>query len=126
VRARRLEGRAVTGRRALCRAEEIAEGEARGFPPAPGGLTGLIALRRGGVLRVYVNACPHLGLPLEILPDRFLDPAGRFLVCSAHGARFRPEDGRCVTGPCSGEALERVPCDVDADGRLTVPAEAGR
>jgi len=116
----------VSGRRVLCRAEEIGEGEARGFPPAPGGLTGLIALRRGGVLRVFVNACPHLGLPLEVLPDRFLDEAGRYLVCSAHGARFRPEDGRCVSGPCAGEGLEAVPAEVDAAGQLTVPAEAGR
>lgn len=116
----------MTGRRALCRAAEIAAGEARGFPPAPGGLTGLIAVSCGGTVRVYVNACPHLGLPLELLPDRFLDDAGRYLVCSAHGARFRPEDGRCVSGPCSGEVLEAVPCEVDADGMLTVPADAGR
>lgn len=116
----------MTGRRALCRADDIAEGQARGFPPAPGGLTGLIAVRRAGELRVYVNACPHLGLPLEVLPDRFLDSAGRYLVCSAHGARFRPEDGRCVAGPCNGAVLESVPCEVDADGLVTVPAEAGR
>lgn len=116
----------MSGRRILCRADAIAEGEARGFPPMPGGLTGLVALRRAGQLHVYVNACPHLGLPLEMLPDHFLDAAGRYLVCSAHGARFRPEDGRCVSGPCSGEALEAVPCEVDAEGRLTVPAEAGR
>ncbi|MCX7684127.1 MAG: Rieske 2Fe-2S domain-containing protein [Acetobacteraceae bacterium] len=116
----------MSGRRALCRAEEIAEGEARGFPPPPGGLTGLVALRRGGEIRVYVNACPHLGLPLELLPGRFLDASGRHLVCSAHGARFRVEDGRCISGPCSGEALESVPCEIDPEGLLTVPAEAGR
>jgi nitrite reductase/ring-hydroxylating ferredoxin subunit len=116
----------VSVRRILCRADEIAEGEARGFPPVPGGLIGLVALRRGGELRVYVNACPHLGLPLEVLPDRFLDSAGRYLVCSAHGARFRPEDGHCIAGPCSGEALEPVPAEVDEAGRLTVPAGAGQ
>jgi nitrite reductase/ring-hydroxylating ferredoxin subunit len=111
----------MNGRRLLCRAEDIPEGAVRGFPPLPDGRLGLIALRWGGVLRVYVNACPHLGLPLEILPDRFLDATGRFLVCSAHGARFRPEDGRCVCGPCAGQALEPVPCEVDTAGNMTVP-----
>lgn len=115
----------MSSRRVLCQAAAIAEGEARGFPPAPGGLTGLIALRRDGRLHVYLNACPHLGLPLEMLPDRFLDAAGRYLVCSAHGARFRPEDGRCIAGPCIGDALEPVAAEVDADGLLTVPADAG-
>ncbi|MFN7634401.1 MAG: Rieske (2Fe-2S) protein [Acetobacteraceae bacterium] len=115
----------MTGRRVLCPAEAVAEGEARGFPPAAGGLTGLIVLRRGGRLHVYLNACPHLGLPLEMLPDRFLDAAGRSLVCSAHGARFRPEDGRCIAGPCRGEALEPVAAEVDAACLLTVPADAG-
>lgn len=116
----------MTGRRILCRADAIAEGEVRGFAPMPGGLTGLIALRHAGRLHVYVNACPHLGLPLEMVPDHFLDAAGRYMVCSAHGARFRLEDGRCVSGPCSGEALEPVPCEVDEAGDLSVPAEAGR
>ena len=110
--------------RALCRLEEIPEGTARGFPPPPGGFTGLVLLRQGETLRAYVNACPHLGIPLEPLPDRFLDGTGRYLVCSTHGARFRVEDGFCTRGPCAGDWLEAVPVRVE-EGLVLVPAETG-
>jgi hypothetical protein len=50
--------------------------------------------------------------PLETFPDRFLNEDGTLLVCSTHGARFRVEDGLCVTGPCAGKALKRVPAHV--------------
>ena len=35
------------GQRALCRIDEIPDGAAKGFPPAPGGFTGLFAVRQG-------------------------------------------------------------------------------
>jgi nitrite reductase/ring-hydroxylating ferredoxin subunit len=110
--------------RVLCRLEEIPDGSARGFPAAPGGFTGLFAVRRGEKVFVYVNSCPHIGLPLEPLPDRFLDTKKQVIICSAHGARFRIEDGICVTGPCIGEALEAVPVRIE-EGRVVVPADAG-
>ena len=113
-------------RRTLCRLDEIPDGGARGFPAAPGGFTGLFAVRRGGRVFVYVNSCPHVGLPLEMLPHRFLDTRKREnIVCSAHGARFRIEDGVCVSGPCLGEALEAVEARI-VDGQVVVPADAGR
>ncbi|MFT8244233.1 Rieske (2Fe-2S) protein [Roseomonas sp. BN140053] len=73
---------------------------------------------------VYVNSCPHLGLPLEPLPDRFLDRSGTAVVCSTHGARFRVADGFCVSGPCTGDSLERVPAEL-RDGVILVPETAG-
>ena len=111
--------------RILCRLDELPEGESRGFPPAPGGFTGLFAIRQGATVRVYVNSCPHIGLPLDPAPDRFLDARKQVIVCSAHGARFRIENGECISGPCYGERLEAVPVRVDAEGRVLVPADAG-
>ncbi len=111
--------------RVLCRVEEIPDGASRGFPAAPGGFTGLFAIRRGDRVFVYVNSCPHIGLPLDPAPDRFLDAKKTAIVCSAHGARFRIEDGACISGPCYGESLEAVPVRVDAAGQVIVPAEAG-
>lgn len=111
--------------RALCRLDALEDGSARGFPAAPGGFVGLIALRLGGTVRVWVNACPHVGLPLDTVPGRFLDRRGRHLVCGAHGARFRVVDGVCVAGPCVGAALEAVPARL-AEGWVLVPANAGQ
>ena len=110
--------------RILCREDEIAEGAARSFPAAPGSFTGLFAVRKAGRVVVYVNSCPHIGLPLEPLPHRFLDTRKTHIICAVHGARFRIEDGVCVTGPCVGQALEAVPLRV-VDGMLVVPATAG-
>lgn len=116
---------AQDGGRVLCRLDEIPDGAARGFPAAPGGFTGLFAVRRGGRVFVYVNSCPHIGVPLEPLPHRFLDRRGENIVCSTHGARFRIEDGLCVSGPCVGDALEVVEARI-VDGQVVVPADAGR
>ena len=71
-----------------------------------------------------MNSCPHIGLPLEPVPDRFLDRKREMIVCAAHGARFRVEDGECVSGPCIGEALESVQVRL-VDGEVRVPAQAG-
>ena len=116
---------AGAGERTLCRLDEIPDGGARGFPAAPGGFTGLFAVRRGDRVFVYVNSCPHIGLPLEPLPHRFLDTRRQNIVCSAHGARFRVGDGVCISGPCLGEALETVEARI-VDGQVVVPADAAR
>ncbi len=108
----------------LCHVDDLAEGAAMGFGAAPGGFTGLFAVKKDGRIRVYVNSCPHIGLPLEMMPNRFLDSKKQTIICSAHGARFRIEDGLCITGPCMGEALEAVPMRI-VDGQVVVPADAG-
>jgi nitrite reductase/ring-hydroxylating ferredoxin subunit len=110
--------------RALCRVEDLPDGETRGFGPAPGAFTGLFALRRGERVQVWVNACPHLGVALDWAPDRFLTHDGARIVCSTHGAEFRLDDGLCVRGPCKGERLEAVPVVVE-DGMVLVPESAG-
>jgi nitrite reductase/ring-hydroxylating ferredoxin subunit len=97
----------------LCRAKDVPEGHARGFVVGEGyARRDLVLVRRGGVLRAYVNSCPHQGTPLETFPDRFLNDDGSMLVCSTHGARFRVEDGYCVSGPCEGRLLRAVAFEV--------------
>ena len=76
-------------RRALCRLEDIPDGGARGFPAPQGGFIGLMAIRQGERVFVYVNSCPHIGTPLDWTPDRFLSRDGRFIVCATHGAEFQ-------------------------------------
>jgi nitrite reductase/ring-hydroxylating ferredoxin subunit len=92
---------------------------------------GVIILKAAdGILRAYENNCPHQGGPLNA------SPGGRFfsinqkrevsrnrdqglLVCSRHGARFRPDDGLCVRGPCAGHALHVLPIQSDDSHGVT-------
>ena len=81
----------------------------------------LIIWRRGDALTGFVNQCPHMGLPLETFPDRFLSADGDALICSAHGARFH-FDGACFDGPCRGQNLRRVALSV-RDGHIYLSTE---
>jgi nitrite reductase/ring-hydroxylating ferredoxin subunit len=110
--------------RALCRLDELPDGTAKGFPPPPGGLTGLFAVRQGAAVHVYVNECPHIGTPLEWVADRFLSADGSRIVCATHGAEFRIADGECLRGPCLGERLEAIVSEI-RDGTIYVPDDAG-
>jgi nitrite reductase/ring-hydroxylating ferredoxin subunit len=111
-------------RRVLCAVADIADGGATGFRPPPGGFTGLFAVRRGDMVRVYLNSCPHIGTPLDWAPDRFLSKDGQRIVCATHGAEFAPDTGICLRGPCQGDQLEAIAFTVEA-GVITVAADAG-
>ncbi len=76
------------------------------------------------MVRVYVNSCPHLGVPLDWAPNRFLSGDGGLIVCSTHGAVFRIEDGVCLHGPCHDDRLEPVTVHIN-DGTLFVAGDAG-
>ena len=79
------------------------------------------ALRVGGRVLAYRNACPHTGGELDWNEGDFLDAEGRLIVCATHGALFEPSSGRCVSGPCRGASLE--PVAVRDDGESVVAAE---
>jgi nitrite reductase/ring-hydroxylating ferredoxin subunit len=79
-----------------------------------GSLDGAFLVRlASGELRAYVNRCRHANLPLDWADGRFLDAQG-LLACRAHGARYRPEDGHCIEGPCLGRQLRPIQVSVDA------------
>jgi len=110
--------------RTLCRLDELPDGASKGFPPASGGFAGLIAVRQADAVLVYVNSCPHLGVPLDWMPDRFLSHDGSHIICATHGAEFRIADGECTQGPCLGDRLEPVMTQI-RDGTVLVPEDAG-
>ena len=109
--------------RKLCRLDDLPPGTSRGFGPAPGGFTGLFAVH-GTQPRVYVNACPHIGVALDWAPDDFLTRDKQAIVCATHGAMFTLDTGLCTQVPCRGDSLESVPVTV-ADGWILVPDDAG-
>ena len=106
--------RALTGH-ALCRFDEIAEGEARGFGPFEGGRAKLIVVRRGQDVRAYWDACPHYGdTPMAWRTNQYLNAAGDRIVCASHGAEFDIDSGLCLQGAALGLSLKRAPARIEA------------
>ena len=68
-----------------------------------------IVLHQAQLWRVYVNTCPHRRLPLDRAGRFFFTEDGTRLVCANHGAKFDPQSGECVAGPCNGKFLQRIP-----------------
>ena len=99
-------------------AAEVTEGSARGYDPAGCGQDTVFALRRDGMLRVWLDRCPHAGTPMAWRKHAYLNAAGDRIVCAAHGALFEPDTGLCVQGPCLGDKLKPVPFAVDAAGDI--------
>ncbi len=69
---------------------------------------------RGFVLRFdgrvvgYVNRCVHVPTEMDWQPGEVLDSSRHWILCSMHGAAYRPSDGRCVGGPCGRGSLTPV------------------
>jgi nitrite reductase/ring-hydroxylating ferredoxin subunit len=98
----------------LCKLEDIPIGSARGFNV--NGRDILVARPHAQVVAAYLNRCPHLGVPLNWYPDAFMDSESAFLRCSTHGALFEPGTGLCVLGPCRGDKLWQLECEIREDG----------
>ncbi len=105
----------------LCALADIPDGGSGRIEPAGIG-RGYLALRRGASVFVYVNRCPHTGLPLDFTPGQFLNLEKTHILCANHGALFNIEDGRCIAGPCVGDRLQAVATEV-RDGVLYPAAD---
>ncbi|MFN4101478.1 MAG: Rieske (2Fe-2S) protein, partial [Pararhodobacter sp.] len=105
---------------ALCLADEIGEGQARGFPVAPGSKRKVIVLRSGGELHGWLDSCPHYtgGTPMAYRKDAYMNADGSRIVCFSHNAEFDPATGVCMAGACLGKKLRRIPLQVGADGTV--------
>ncbi len=57
-------------------------------------------LRHDGRLVAYLNRCAHVPAEMDWLPGEFLDSERSSIICSIHGATYRPRDGACIGGPC--------------------------
>ncbi len=105
--------------RLICASSDLADG-GRGvrFGIERGGETlPAFAVRFRGRVYAYLNHCVHTGLELDWMPGEFFDGSGLYLICSAHGALYAPESGRCLGGPCRGGALVPLPLE-ERDGRV--------
>lgn len=93
----------------LCALDELANHAGRGFALND---QAIFVVRQNHKVFAYHNRCPHLNIPLDWQPDRFLDADGELIQCSTHGALFTIEDGLCVYGPCSGQSLQPLPVEI--------------
>ena len=110
----------MSGPAPLCRLDDIPDLRSNGFYTDGADRRLLyMVIRRGNEVFVYVNRCPHTGLPLDFQPGRFLTADGALIQCSNHGAQFRIKDGFCVSGPCEGDSLKAVKTEI-RDGRVFV------
>ncbi|RIX49579.1 MAG: Rieske (2Fe-2S) protein [Rhodocyclales bacterium GT-UBC] len=105
----------------LCHLSELGEGSARGFLPDEDGQDRIFIVCHEGRLHAWRNACPHLaGAPMAWKRDAYLSPDGRQVMCHAHGARFEPDSGLCVHGPCLGQRLESVALHISTSGQVSL------
>ncbi|MEQ1565164.1 MAG: NifU family protein [Myxococcota bacterium] len=72
----------------------------------------VLLTRIAGEVKVYPNACAHLGMPLEMGEVR-----DGVITCSYHGFEFRLDTGECLTAP--EIALPSLPVRVD-QGRVQI------
>jgi len=96
----------------LCLLTDLPDGASRGFEVEG---QALLAVRRGAQVYVYRNHCPHRGIRLEWQPDQFLDYEGQYIQCATHGALFTIDGGECIAGPCPGERLDPIQCQLEGE-----------
>ncbi len=97
----------------LCRLSDLADPGGRGFTfgQFPQQFS-MFVVRQGEQAFAYVNDCPHARSPLDWVPDQFLDHSRTYIQCATHGAKFRINDGYCVSGPCTGDALKPISIEI--------------
>lgn len=97
----------------LCRLADIADPGAKGFTWRDGDwLFHGFVVRRGDTVNGFIDRCPHAGMPLALFEDHYLTREKDLILCSSHGALFRPDNGLCIGGPCAGRSLWPWPVEV--------------
>jgi nitrite reductase/ring-hydroxylating ferredoxin subunit len=110
----------------LCRADELAEGQSRGFDPWGDGHDTVLLVRHRGELHGWLDACPHYdGTPMAWRKDAYLNADRSRIVCAAHGAQFDIASGVCTLGPCLGQSLQRVAIAISTEQQIFIQRDNG-
>ncbi|MBN4075592.1 MAG: hypothetical protein COA71_14000 [SAR86 cluster bacterium] len=103
----------------LCNMDQLADGTSRGFDPLGEGRDTLFIVRRGKVVKAYINSCPHWhGAPMAWRKDAYLTSDKKRIACYGHEAEFDIENGECLSGPCLGQSLTALPIHVSLNNTL--------
>lgn len=100
----------------LCQISSIPEGSSRNFEIDQ---VQLFAVNKAEQIFLYLNRCPHLHVPLNWEPNKFLNNSGDLIQCSTHGALFDIANGECLQGPCQGQSLQAIDYEVK-DGNIYI------
>jgi naringenin degradation protein FdeD len=107
----------------VCQLDDLTIKSARGFKFGEGKMAfELVVVGGEGELRGYINQCPHFKIAMNARPDDFLNKNGH-IQCAWHYAQFQVEDGYCLSGPCEGMSLVRVPLKLQ-DGTVAIGSAA--
>ena len=122
---KRMQDESRDGARMVARVEEMDEGSVRKFwIICQKYRVDAFLVNEDGNFHAYVNRCRHMPTPLDFIRDQFLSEDGKYLMCYTHGALYEFATGLCVSGPCRGEALYRLPVRVDR-GEILVGCPQG-
>jgi nitrite reductase/ring-hydroxylating ferredoxin subunit len=122
---KRMQDESRDGARMVARVEEMDEGSVRKFwIICQKYRVDAFLVNEDGNFHAYVNRCRHMPTPLDFIRDQFLSEDGKYLMCYSHGALYEFATGLCVSGPCKGEALYRLPVRVDR-GEILVGCPQG-
>lgn len=72
-------------------------------------------------IAVYLDLCPHNKIGLS-KTGNYLSDDGQRLICEAHGASFKLDDGSCDRGPCAGDTLASIPYEL-TDSTVRIPKQ---
>ena len=122
---KRMQDESRDGARMVARVEEMDEGSVRKFwIICQKYRVDAFLVNEDGNFHAYVNRCRHMPTPLDFIRDQFLSEDGKYLMCYTHGALYEFATGLCVSGPCKGEALYRLPVRIDR-GEILVGCPQG-
>jgi len=101
-----MESIPVSAVRVLADSRRLEEGAGARFSVEVEGIRrDAFVVRWRGALYAYLNTCRHELMNLDFGDARFFDDEYDALVCCHHGARYRPDSGDCIDGPCAGGRL---------------------
>lgn len=91
---------------------ELSPGEGRMFEAwVRGELRSCFLVRTPDGVHAFLNVCAHRNQPVVVSEDA-CDREG-LVECRAHGAKYVPQTGECVEGPCVGARLVPVALTVE-------------
>jgi nitrite reductase/ring-hydroxylating ferredoxin subunit len=100
----------------LCKTTDIEDPGSKSFEVKINRRTeSIFIVHKNGEFFAYLNQCPHTGASLEWQQDQFLDLDRELIQCATHDALFVIDSGECISGPCSGDALQPLPLSIIRD-----------